>query len=411
MASLKAMLSAQAKGDASKAESEKEIKKKEMQIAILEKRIVELEEQLEKEKAILKEMEDELVSRKEQSSKDVSTINVLKEKNQNLMIENQNLQKQHQNIPLIQQTSPKYVGDNGNNQIPPSTVIAPQSMPPADGVHVQTIVQKVVDTEALTQHKAHIAKLEEELDAEKFARREADGEIIKLRAQINGINLNEMDIQALTPSLDNDNISETEKSITTYDNDARVPNDKEHIQGQNFTSTSKELIISSEQEKAMVNNSGSMNNIDNESKPESPHPERRGSAQFLKDFQMPRPALLKSPSDFFPMIKRGFRGQEIDQEKEVMAVGWKVEVTNRKEREVALRDDVHDFEAKMKKFYPAIEQGIEVTMWQLNRNTDQVQEGKDSFALKATPVQLKLHRHGVTSTGCVIIFYERRLFE
>ena len=53
-----------------------------------------------------------------------------------------------------------------------------------------------------------------------------------------------------------------------------------------------------------------------------------------------RPAFMKSPSEYFPMIKRGFGtpgGDSSSDQPEVMAVGWKVEVTNRKEREEALR--------------------------------------------------------------------------
>jgi hypothetical protein len=50
--------------------------------------------------------------------------------------------------------------------------------------------------------------------------------------------------------------------------------------------------------------------------------------------------LVKSPSDYLPMIKRGFanladvNGQS---EKDVISMGWKVEVTSRREREEALR--------------------------------------------------------------------------
>eukprot|EP00957_Ditylum_brightwellii_P078488 5968079-Ditylum_brightwellii.AAC.1 len=51
-------------------------------------------------------------------------------------------------------------------------------------------------------------------------------------------------------------------------------------------------------------------------------------------------SLMRSPSEYFPMIRRGGpnAGEELnDDEQSVMAVGWKVEVTNRKEREEALR--------------------------------------------------------------------------
>ena len=53
----------------------------------------------------------------------------------------------------------------------------------------------------------------------------------------------------------------------------------------------------------------------------------------------PRPTLLKSPSEYFPMVRRGFPLSPTEKEgdSEVMAVGWKVEITNRKEREESLR--------------------------------------------------------------------------
>lgn len=51
-----------------------------------------------------------------------------------------------------------------------------------------------------------------------------------------------------------------------------------------------------------------------------------------------RPFLLKSPSEYLPMIRRGFnRGNEEKAEEQVISVGWKVEVRNRKEREELLR--------------------------------------------------------------------------
>ena len=45
--------------------------------------------------------------------------------------------------------------------------------------------------------------------------------------------------------------------------------------------------------------------------------------------------LLRSPSDYFPMIRRGQSANL--EEKEVVSTGWNMEVTSRKEREEALR--------------------------------------------------------------------------
>ena len=46
--------------------------------------------------------------------------------------------------------------------------------------------------------------------------------------------------------------------------------------------------------------------------------------------------LLRSPSDYFPLIRRG-QSERQEKEKEVVSTGWNVEVTSRKEREEALR--------------------------------------------------------------------------
>jgi hypothetical protein len=49
----------------------------------------------------------------------------------------------------------------------------------------------------IAEQQALVAKLEEELEAERRFRREADGEIIKLRAQMSGVPLNDSDVDAL----------------------------------------------------------------------------------------------------------------------------------------------------------------------------------------------------------------------
>jgi len=59
-----------------------------------------------------------------------------------------------------------------------------------------------------------------------------------------------------------------------------------------------------------------------------------------------------------------------------------------------VRDDAHQFELKLKKFATLLEQGIEVTMWQMNRNSEFGVDSPDDFPLKGTPVQLKLLRRG-----------------
>lgn len=46
--------------------------------------------------------------------------------------------------------------------------------------------------------------------------------------------------------------------------------------------------------------------------------------------------LLKSPSDYFPLIRRGHLNK-VEKDAEVISSGWNVEVTSRKEREETLR--------------------------------------------------------------------------
>ncbi len=60
----------------------------------------------------------------------------------------------------------------------------------------------------------------------------------------------------------------------------------------------------------------------------------------------------------------------------------------------AYRDNAHQFELKLKKFQSMLEHGIEVTMWQLNRNSDFGSSSSDEFPLKGTQVHIKLQRRG-----------------
>jgi len=80
------------------------------------------------------------------------------------------------------------------------------------------------------------------------------------------------------------------------------------------------------------------------------------------------------------------KGQE-----EVMANNWKQEITSRKEKEENLRDAVSTFENKLQKFTATIEEGVEVVLWQLDRNIEG-SETTDNFTCKATPIVLKFSR-------------------
>lgn len=126
-------------------------------------------------------------------------------------------------------------------------------------------------------------------------------------------------------------------------------------------------------------------------------PEQKGKPGFLSQF--------RSSAELIPMIRRGFGTQGEEKEDEV-AVGWKIEITNRKEREENLRDEVHRFEAKLKKFNGLLETGVEAVMWQLNRGSSDVAGGDttDEFAVKNSNVTVQLHRRGDLFVQAVLTF-------
>jgi hypothetical protein len=122
-------------------------------------------------------------------------------------------------------------------------------------------------------------------------------------------------------------------------------------------------------------------------------------------------ASLRASADFLPIIRRGLAGN-LDQEVDEVAVGWKVEVRTRRQREETLRDEVHRYEAKLKKFNHMLEEGVEVVMWQLNQSVaDGSNSGVDTateeFAIKASNVTVKLHRRGELFVQAVLTFILR----
>ena len=58
------------------------------------------------------------------------------------------------------------------------------------------------------------------------------------------------------------------------------------------------------------------------------------------------------------------------------------------------RDEVNQYEVKMNKFVSTLEQGVEVTMWQLNTSDSGVAVVEENFTLKGTQIQVKLQRRG-----------------
>ena len=129
--------------------------------------------------------------------------------------------------------------------------------------------------------------------------------------------------------------------------------------------------------------------------------EQQSKSSFMDSFRV--------RADFIPRIRRGAAKDESKEADEALAVGWKVEVRNRKEREEALRDDVHNFEGKMKKFPHVLDEGFDVVMWQLNRGQPDVTGGEstDEFAVKSSHVTVKMHRRGDLYVQAVLTFMLR----
>ena len=118
----------------------------------------------------------------------------------------------------------------------------------------------------------------------------------------------------------------------------------------------------------------------------------------------------RSPSEYFPLIRRGFASEKEagKEEEQVVMSGWQREVSNRKEREEALREEVNQFESKAQRFTRIMEDGVDVTMWQLNRNAGLgPEETSDEFVLKSTAVHVKLHRRGDLLVQAVLSFSAR----
>lgn len=128
--------------------------------------IVEIEKELAEAKTMVEKLENDIVRQSEASARDMEQI--------------QQFRSQCRRLP----GSPIHKRKtSGNLDLPP---------PPPDGVP-----KDYVSPTALAEHRARVAILEEELEEERKLRREADGEIIKLRAAINGVKRNEDDFNAL----------------------------------------------------------------------------------------------------------------------------------------------------------------------------------------------------------------------
>jgi uncharacterized protein YceH (UPF0502 family) len=153
MQSLKAMLSAQAKEGASNLAHNKEIEEKQAEIEKLDKRVKELEKEVAENKATIEKLEADLAAQKEIAMQ----------------------------ASMVQE-SPAVQASAANTEGAPAMPSLPKNY---------------VSPEVVVKHKKHLVSLESELRAERNLRREADGEIIKLRAAINGVELNAKEVDAL----------------------------------------------------------------------------------------------------------------------------------------------------------------------------------------------------------------------
>lgn len=177
MASLRAMLAAQAKESAASDQHSKEIAQKQKEIDSLEKRIAQLEKELDDAKSLVTQLESDLAAQKKLSAQDQDKINHLQKRRTASV---RNLEAPDSPRPHRRRPSTDAAGAMPNI---PSDYISP---------------------DILAEHLARVAKLEEELENERQLRREADGEIIKMRAAVNGVRLDEeMVNDLLSPQVDN----------------------------------------------------------------------------------------------------------------------------------------------------------------------------------------------------------------
>lgn len=161
MASLKAMLQAQAASDAGKAENKKAIEEKEEEIKRLEVRVSQLERELANEKEFVQKLEKELADQKENNHKTIQELQYQKE----LLAKS----------PQVSEQSRKHSRAQSAGQ-PVATE------PLAEAV----VVGHTITPEALAMHRAEVARLEAQLEEERKMRHAASREIKSLRSALEG---------------------------------------------------------------------------------------------------------------------------------------------------------------------------------------------------------------------------------
>lgn len=180
MASLRAMLAAQAQSDASKAANEKEMGDKQREIDRLEKRVAQLEAELEQKKALIAQIEEKMKIQKENAAAELNKLQH---------------QVHHLNTTKSHRRSPTPPSPGGHSRVSPNV----SHRKTDTETSLPVVSEDMVSPEVLEQHKAQLRKLEDELEAERQHRRAADGEIIKLRAAMGGVQLSDSDVNALLP--------------------------------------------------------------------------------------------------------------------------------------------------------------------------------------------------------------------
>ena len=124
------------------------------------------------------------------------------------------ISKQQENISILTQQNQNL---SMNEHATPHRPMSSSSLPPSSPIHIPLplITQPIIshspqratskrnfsdDSKALAEARAQVAMLEQALEQERAARRETDSEVIKLRAQANGVHLGEDELKALLPS-------------------------------------------------------------------------------------------------------------------------------------------------------------------------------------------------------------------
>eukprot|EP00522_Entomoneis_paludosa_P005598 CAMPEP_0172451804 /NCGR_PEP_ID=MMETSP1065-20121228/9679_1 /TAXON_ID=265537 /ORGANISM="Amphiprora paludosa, Strain CCMP125" /LENGTH=1627 /DNA_ID=CAMNT_0013203775 /DNA_START=258 /DNA_END=5141 /DNA_ORIENTATION=+ len=374
MASLRAMLAAQANQTNASIEHDKALAEKQAKIAELEKRVAEIEKELAEAKDLVGKLEAKIKAQDEQSKADKESIYQLKSRG-------------YTGGQPQSGGGTKARRGSATGAAPPTvqTVVVQANADGSVPDGAISVPANYVSPEVLAEHRSRVARLEEELDEERRLRRDADGEIIKLRAAMNGVKLDDSMVSALlAPQLSAQNSGVTSE-------DSSYAGDYEPSPRASKQSTRDDANESGQDRKEMQQ---ALDKLGME--------EDKKKSSFMDQFRV--------RADFIPSIRRGAAkdGEEKDAD-EALAVGWKVEVRNRKEREEALRDNVYQFENKMKKFPQVLDDGFDVVMWQLNRGQPDVAGGEstDEFAVKSSHVTVKMHRRGELYVQAVLTFMLR----